>query len=237
MKTAPTDWRDLLLAGQPLSDEDIQLELEDLAKEIVPPKVDFARLRKSILYPALLDLGFQRQGTGFCREIGAFMASLEVIRDKSNRAFRIDLGFHPLAIWDPAANGEWPATTSLLRGSITFPGGLCWWKHGLDEAATRAVLQAAASYLRTELLLGLEQVVAFCESASPSQLADIPPWLDPLISDAVCFARYRHAAGRKVEAAEFAQAALAAMPPPGPLAHLQPPRPIELEMRRLAGER
>lgn len=236
MTIASPDWLDLPLADQPVSDEEIQLELEDLAKGIVPPKVDFARLRKSILDPALLDLGFQRQGKGFCREIDAFMGSLEVMRDKSNRAFRIDLGFHPLAMWDPAVHGEWPATTSLFRGSITFPGGLCWWKHGLDEAETRAVLQTAANYLRVELMAGLQQVVAFCESASPSLLAEMPLWLDPLMSDAVCFARYRQAAGRKAEAAEFARVALAAMPPPGPLAHLQPPRPIELEMRRLAEE-
>ena len=234
MKIVSPDWLDLPLADEPVSDQEIQLELEDLAKGIVPPKVDFARLRKSILDPALLDLGFQRQSSAFCREIDAIMASLEVMRDKSNRAFRIDLGFHPLAMWDPAVHGESPATTSLFRGSITFPGGMCWWKHGLDEAATREVLQAAAVYLRAELLSGLQQVVAFCDGAGASQLADMPPWLDPLISDAVCFARYRQAAGRQAEAAEFAQVALAAMPPPGPLAHLHPPRPIELEMRRLA---
>lgn len=234
MTMASSDWRDLPLADQPYLPDEIQLELEELAQGILPPKVNFARLRKSILDPALLDLGFRKQGNGFCREIDPFMASLELMRDKSNRSFRIDLGFHPLAMWDPAMHGEWPATTSMFRGDINFPGGLCWWKHGLDEAAARVVLQAAAGYLRAELLPVLQQVVDFCESATPSQLADAPVWLSVMLSDETCFARYRKAAGRKDEAAEFARAALACMPQHGPLAHLQPPEPIELEMRRIA---
>lgn len=234
MTTASTDWRDLPLADQPFLSDEIQQEIEDLAKGILPPNLNFARLRKSILDPVLTDLGFRRQGTGFCREMDAIMASLEVTRDKSNRSFRIDLGFQPLAMWDPAAHGEWPASASLFLGWIAFPGGLCWWKHGLDEAATRAVLQTAANYLRAELLPGLQQVVAFCETATPSRFVDMPTWLFPPMSGEASFARYRHAAGREDEAAEFARAALAAMPAPGPLAHLQPPRPIELEMRRMA---
>lgn len=236
MTIDPTDWRNLPLADRPVTDEEIQQELEDLTKGILPPKLNFTRLRKAILDPVLLELGFREHDIGFCRELDAFMVSIEIMRDKSNRSFRIDLGFHPLALWDRATHGDRPATASLFRGGISFPGGMCWWKHGLDEAVTREVLLATASYLRAELMPGLRQVVDFCETATPSRLVDMPAWLFPPMSDAVSFARYRQAAGRKAEAAGFARAALDAMPPPGPLAHLQPPRPIELEMRLLADQ-
>ncbi|MGQ7828616.1 hypothetical protein [Altererythrobacter sp. Z27] len=234
MTAASTDWSDLPLADQPVSENDILQDLEDLGKGIVPPKLNFASLRKSILEPALFELGFHRQGIGYCKEFDAFIASIEIMRSKDNRAFRIDLGLQPAAMWNPAAHGEWPATASMFRGDINFPDGLCWWKHGLDEAVTRTVLHAAAGYLRAELLPGLQQMADFCEAAKPPQLADAPAWLSLAMSDEVSFARYRHAAGRKAEAAEFARAALAQMPQPGPLTPLQSPRPVELEMRDLA---
>jgi hypothetical protein len=106
MTTDSKDWRDLPPADQPFLPDEIQQEIEALAKGILPPRLNFARFRKAILDPVLLELGFWRQGIGFCREIDAFMVSLQLMRDKSNRAFRIDLGFQPLAMWDPAANGE-----------------------------------------------------------------------------------------------------------------------------------
>lgn len=234
MTSDRSDWSGLPLADRPVTDEEIQRELADLAKGIVPPKSRFADLRKAILDPALFELGFGKQGNGFVRQSGGFTAAMEIARDKGGRAFRIDLGLQPAAMGKSPAFEECPATSAPFRGHVGYPGGLCWWKHGLDEAATRHVLTIAADFLKAELDDRLLQMMEFCETATPANVAHPPVWLDPLMVDEVVFARYRKASGRDAEAQDFARAALAKLPPAGPLAHLDPPRPLEVELRSIA---
>lgn len=227
-------WADLPLAQEPVLPEEIEQELADLAKGVLQPKLNFASLRKKTLDLALAELGFQRLGSGYCRELDGFMVAIDITRHNANRALCFDLGFHPMPMWDAASHSDWPVLTAPFRGTIAGPGGASWWKHGLEEVRACEVLQAAADFLRKALLPELREIVAFCETASPSQLSDAPVWLSGAFSGEATFARYRHVAGRSAEAAEFARAALARLPAPGPLAHLQAPSPIETEMRRLA---
>lgn len=216
---------------------EIQQELADLARGALPPKLSFAPLRKVTVDQALAELGFARMGTSWTLDIRSFRVAIEVFRDKSNRAFSFNLGLQPLILWDHATHSDYPALAALFRGRITLEGNRCWWKHGLDHDRASEVLAIAADFLRTQLLAELNDLIDFCESATPDQLASAPLWLDWLSCGFVPFARYRHAVGRCAEASAFASIALERMRDDTPLGRLRPPSPVELEMRAIAEAR
>lgn len=212
---------------------EIERELADLARGILPPKLNFSPLRQATLDRALAELGFARLGASWVLDIGDFRVAIEVFRDKANRAFSFDLGLQPLILWDGAVHGNYPVQTALFRGRVMLEGNRCWWKHGLERDRAKQVFAIAAEFLRSELLAGLHGLIEFCDSATPDQLAASPLWLDCSVGECASFARYRHAVGRQPEAAAFARTWLEAMrdnSPPG-LSH--PPSPVALEMRAI----
>lgn len=219
----------------PFLPSEIEQELADLARGVLPPKLNFPPLRKATVDRALADLGFATLGTSWVLDIRGFRVAVELFRDKANRAFCFDLGLQPLNLWDDAVHASYPAHAAMFRGRIMPEDNRCWWKHGLDRDRSKEVLTIAADYLRSRLLAELDQLVDFLDSAAPDQLSSPPLWLDPLFCDAIVFARYRHAEGRLPEAAAFARQALAAMGNNPPPAGFRPPSPVELEMRALAG--
>lgn len=218
----------------PCLSNEIEQELADLARGVLPPKLNFAPLRKATVDRALAELGFARLGTSWVLDLCDFRVAVDVFRDKSNRSFCLDLGLQPLILWDHAVHSDYPAHAALFRGRVTLDGNRCWWKHGLDRDRAMEVLAIAADFLRSQLLSELNDLIAFCDSAMPEQLASPPRWLDPFCCDSIAFARYRHAAGRAAEAGAFARAALERMRDDSLVARLRPPAPVELEMRMIA---
>lgn len=217
----------------PYLPSEIEQELADLARGVLPPKLNFAPLRKATVDRALAELGFAPLRTSWVRDIGDFRVAIEVFRDKANRAFRFDLGLQPLILWDDAVHAHYPVQTALFRGRVMLDGNRCWWKHGLERDRTKEVLAIAADFLRSELLAGLHGLIDFCNSATPDQLAGPPCGLDCSVGESASFARYRHAAGRQPEAAAFARTWLEAMRDDSPTGLLRPPSPVALEMRAI----
>ena len=213
---------------------EIEQEMADLARGVLPPKLKFAPLRKATIDRALVELGFTQLGTSWVLDLRGFRVAVEVFRDKSNRSFCIDLGLQPLTLWDDAAHSAYPAHAALFRGRVTLDGNRCWWKHGLDPDRAQEVLTIAADFIRSQLLTKVDDLIDYCDSAMPGQLASPPRWLDPFCRDSIAFARYRHAAGRAAEAGAFARAALERMRDDSLVARLRPPSPVELEMRLIA---
>jgi hypothetical protein len=208
-------------------------ELADIAKGIFPPNLKFGPLRKATIDKALLELQFQRLGTSFVRDLNAFNVSIELMRTKDNKGFSIDVGLHPLVMWDEAVHADYPLLRAPFRGRVELPGRRNLWRHALDEANAREVLSAAAGYLRANLISELEKLIDYCDTATPASLSELPPWLGSFFRHEAEFARFRMKAGREAEAKAFAAAFLEANDDPSPLARLREPRPVDLEMRRI----
>jgi hypothetical protein len=213
---------------------EIEQEMADLARGVLPPKFKFAPLRKATIDRALAELGFTQLGASWVLDLRGFRVAVEVFRDKSNRSFCIDLGLQPLTLWDDAAHSAYPAHAALFRGRVTLEGNRSWWKHGLDADRAKEVLAIAAEFIGSQLLTEVDNLIDYCDSATPELLASPPRWLDPLGCGPAAFARYRHAAGRAAEAAAFAHVVLERLRDDTPLGRLKPTSPIELEMRSLA---
>jgi hypothetical protein len=213
---------------------EIEQEMADLARGVLPPKLKFAPLRKATIDRALAELGFTQLGTSWVHDLRGFRVAVEVVRDKANRSFCIDLGLQPLTLWDDAANSAYPAHAALFRGRVTLEGNRSWWKNGLEPDRAKEVLAIAADFIRSQLLTEVDDLIDYCDSAMPGQLASPPRWLDPFCRDSIAFAQYRHAAGRAAEAGAFARAALERMRDDSLVARLRPPSPVELEMRVIA---
>ena len=229
----PMDWQHLPVEEAACLPNEIEQELADLARGVLPPKLNFAPLRKATVDRALAELGLTRLGTAWALDIRGFRVALDLFRDKSNRAFSIDLGLQPLILWDDAIHANHPTQSAMFRGRVMLDGGRCWWRHDLDRERAIEVLAMASDFLRSRLLIELNDLTDFCDRATPEHLASPPQWLDPLWCDPISFARYRLAAGRQAEAIAFARIALARMGDDSPLGRLRPLSPIELEMRAI----
>lgn len=217
----------------PCLPSEIEQELADLARGVLPPKLNFAPLRKATVDRALAELGFAPLGTSWVLHLRGFRVAIELFRDKANRAFCFDLGLQPLILWNHAAHAAYPVLAAMFRGRIMVDGNRCWWKHDLERDKAKEVLAIAGDYLRSRLVGELDLLIDFLDNAAPEQLPSPPLWLDPLFCDAIVFARYRQAAGRLPEAAAFARQALTRIGAETPPGGFRPPSPIEPEMRAL----
>ena len=213
--------------------EEMRQDLADLANGNVPPKLRFGRLRKATIDRAFTELEFVRLGSSFARNFNDFKLSIEVMRSKDNKGFSIDVGLHPLVMWDEATHSGHPVAWAPFRGRVELPVRRSTWRHGLDEEDARNVLAAAADYLRSNLMSEFSRMIEYCDTTSPSGRIEMPPWLWSFSCSEANFARYRLKAGRLAEAKAFAAAFLDVDEAPSPLAHLREPRPVELEMRSI----
>ena len=71
----------------PCLPSEIEQELADLARGVLPPKLNFAPLRKAAVDRALAELGFAPPRTSWVLDIRGFRVAFELSWDKANRAF------------------------------------------------------------------------------------------------------------------------------------------------------